>query len=93
MGSSRTGVGLAAGLLEGHGTGDLKGHLGGVHLVVGAVVQSDLHVHHGVAGQHTGLHGALDAGVHRGDILLGDGAAHDGVDELIALAGLVGLHT
>ena len=61
--------------------------------MVGAVVQGDLHVHHGVAGQNAGLHGALDTSVHGGDIFLGDGAAHDLVDELVALAGLVGLHT
>ena len=59
----------------------------------GAVVQGDLHVHHGVTGQHAGLHGSLDTGIDRRDILLGNGAAHDGVDKLIALAGLVGLHT
>ena len=91
MGSSRHGVGLAAGFLEGHRAGDLKGHLGGVDLVIRAVVQGDLHVDHGVTGQDAGLHGALDTGVHGGDIFLGDGAADDLVDELIALAGLVGL--
>ena len=35
---------------------------------------------------------ALDTGVDSGDILLGDGAAHHGVDKLIALTGLVGFH-
>ena len=51
MGSSRTGSALRHGLLEGHGAGDLERHFGGVHLVIGAVVQGDLHVHHGIAGQ------------------------------------------
>ena len=60
--------------------------------MVRTVVQRDLHVHHGIAGQHAGVHSALDTGIDRGDILLGDGAAHNGVDKLVALAGLVGLH-
>ena len=60
--------------------------------MVGAEGQMDLHIHHGIARQHTGLHGALDALIHRRDILLGDHAAGDLVEELIALAGLVGLH-
>ena len=41
----------------------------------------------GIAGQHAGLHGVLDAGVDRGDVLLGDDAAGDLVDELVAAAG------
>ena len=59
--------------------------------MVGAVVQRDLHVHDGIACQNTGLHRALDTGVDRGNVFLRDGAADDGVDELIALAGLVRL--
>ena len=89
-GLQNDGVRLPAGLLEGHGTGDLKCHFGGVHLVVGAVEQGDLHVHDGIASQNASLHCALNTGVNSGDILLGDGAADDGVDELIALAGLIG---
>ena len=91
-GLQQAGRRLAAGLLEGHGAGNLKGHLRGVDLMVGAEGQVDLHVHHRVASQHTGLHGALDTGVHRGDILLGDHAAGDLVEELVTLAGLVGLN-
>ena len=34
---------------------------------------------------------SLNTGVDGRDILLGDGAAHNGVDELVTLAGLVGL--
>ena len=60
--------------------------------MVRAIVQGDLHVHNGVAGQNTGLHRALNTGIDGGDILLGDGAANNGVDELVTLAGLVGLH-
>ncbi len=60
--------------------------------MIGAVVQGDLYVHHGVAGHGAGEHSALDTGVDGRDILLGDSAAHHLVDELVALAGLVGLH-
>ena len=91
-GFQQGGIGLTAGVLEGHGSGDLEGHLGGVHLVVGPVEERDLHVHHGEAGHDARVHGAPDARVHGGDELLGDRAAHDLVDELVALAGLVGLH-
>ena len=59
--------------------------------MVRTIVQRDLHIHHGIAGQHARLHGALNTGVDGGDILLGNGAAHDGIDTLVALAGLVGL--
>ncbi len=59
--------------------------------MVRTIVQRDLDIHHGIAGQHARLHRALDTGVDGGDIFLGNGAAHDGVDELVALAGLVGL--
>ena len=61
--------------------------------MIGTVVQGDLHIHNGIAGHGTGQHRTTDTGIHRGDILLGDGAAHDLVLELVALAGLVGLHT
>ena len=53
----------------------------------------DLHVHHGITGQDTRLHGALNTGIDRRDILLGDDAAGDLVEELVTLAGLVGLHS
>ena len=59
--------------------------------MIRAVVERDLHIHHGIAGQHAALHGALNTGIHRRNIFLGDGAAHGAVDELIALAGFVGL--
>ena len=91
-GLQQRGIGLAHGLLEGHGAGDLKRHFGGVHLVVGAVEQRDLHVHDGIARHDTGQHGALNTGIDGRNILLGNGAAHHGVDKFVALAGLVGLH-
>ena len=57
----------------------------------GSVDQGALDVHHLVAGEHTGEHGSLDTLIHTGDVLLGDRAAGDLVDEFVALAGLVRL--
>lgn len=59
--------------------------------MIGTVEQGDLDIHHGIA-SHGTEHGALDTGIDSGDILLGDGAAHHGIDKLVALTGLVGLH-
>ena len=52
---------------------------------------SHLDVDHGVAGQHAGGHGLLDALVDRRDVVARDGAAHDAALELVAAARLVGL--
>ena len=71
-------------LLEAHGPGDLERHLRGVDVVVGPVGEGGADVDHRVAGQHAGLHGVLDAGVDRGDVLLRNHAAGDLVDELVA---------
>lgn len=68
------GVGLAHRFLKGHRAGDLERHLGRVDLVVRAVVERDLHVHDVVAGEHAGLHSALDTGVDRRNIFLRDDA-------------------
>src|SRR3954451_1659534 len=77
---------LAGRLLERHRSGDLEGELGRVDLVVGAVGQRHLDVHHRVAGQHAELRGLLAAGVHRRDVLPRDPAAgHLGL-ELVAAA-------
>ena len=59
--------------------------------MIRAVVQRDLDVDDRVTGENAGEHGALDTGIDRGNVFLGDRAADDGVDELVALAGLVGL--
>ncbi len=59
--------------------------------MIRTIVQRDLDIHDRVAGQNTGEHGALDTGIDRGIVFLGDRAADDGVDELVTLAGLVGL--
>ena len=60
--------------------------------MVGAVDEGHLDVDHGVAGDNAALQGLLDALVDRGDVLLGHDAANDSVDELVALALLIGLH-
>ena len=56
--------------------------------MVGAVNQGDLDVLDGIACDDAGLQRLLDALVDRGDVLLGDGTADGGVDELVAKAGL-----
>ncbi len=53
--------------------------------MVGAVAQSDLDIHDGIACQNAGLHRALDTVVNGGDVFLRDSAANNAVDELIAL--------
>ena len=74
----------AGGLLEAHRPCDLERELGGVDVVVGTVEQCHSNVLDGVAGQHAKLHSVLDARIHRRDVLLGDAATGDGVDELVA---------
>mgnify|MGYP007027758242 CR=1 FL=1 len=59
--------------------------------MIRTVIQGNLHVHHGEASHNAGLQGTLDTGIDSGNELLGDGAANDSVDELVTLAGLVGL--
>ena len=61
--------------------------------MVRTVYKRYLHIYDLIAGEHTRLHCALDALIDTGDILLGDSAAGDLVDKLIALAGLVGLNS
>ena len=62
-------LGHAGGLLEGLVAGDLERELGRVDVVVGAVLERELHVDHRVAGEHAELHGLLAALVDRGDVL------------------------
>src|SRR5450759_383171 len=79
-------VRLAGGFLERHRAGDLERHLGGIHVVVGAVPQGHLEVHQRIAGQHAELHRLLAAGIHRRDVLARDPPPGDGVDELVPAA-------
>src|SRR5579864_7985551 len=77
-------------ILGRHRAGDGEGHLGGVHLVVGAVDQCGLDVHHRIAGQDAAVEGLDDPLLHGAVVFLGNRAAHDLVDELETLAHLVG---
>src|SRR6185437_11568726 len=76
------------GVLERHRTGDLERHLARVDLVERAVDQLDPNVDDRVAGQNARFHRLLDAEVDRRDVLLGNLAADDLVDELVAVAGI-----
>src|SRR5215207_5599519 len=67
---------------------DLEGDLARVDVVEGPVDERDPNVDHGIAGEDARLHGFLDSKVDRRDVLLGDGAAGDPVEELVALARL-----
>src|SRR6478735_2259199 len=78
---------LACGLLEGLVSGDLERELGRVDVVVGAVLEGELHVHHGVAGEHAELHGLLATLVDRRDVLLRHATTGHVVHELVARAG------
>src|SRR5262245_43651577 len=78
-------------LLQTHRGGDLERHVGRVHVVVGAVVEGDLHVHHGVAREDPLLHAIAHALLDRGDEVARDGPAEDVVDELEATAARHGL--
>src|SRR5215211_7293190 len=77
-------VGPLEGLFDGHGTGDLERHLGGVDLVVRTVDQLDPDVYDGVARDDAGIQRILDAFVNAGDVLPRDDAADDLVVELVA---------
>ena len=69
------GLGLAAGLLEAHGRGDLERHLARVDFVVAAVRQGDGDVDDRIPRQHAGLGRLLDALLDGGDVLARDGLA------------------
>src|SRR5918998_3903992 len=77
-------VGPLEGLLDGHATRALEGHLGGVDLVVGAIHELHPYVHDRVAGHDAVIEGLLDALVHARDVLPRDDAADDPVVELVA---------
>ena len=60
--------------------------------MVRTIDQADLHIHNGIASQNAGLHSALDTGIDSGNIFLGNSAADNSIDELVTLAGFVGLN-
>src|SRR5581483_248446 len=80
------GAGFTRGFLEGHGTGDLECHFARVHLVVAAVVERRLNVHHFVAGKNAAFERLANALIHGLDVFLGHDAANDVVHELVAFA-------
>src|SRR5690606_28973693 len=61
VGLQQAGRGLLYGVLDGHGGGDLEGHVGGVHGVEGAVEEFDDDVHHGMGGDDTAREGLVRA--------------------------------
>src|SRR5690606_33990451 len=83
---------LLGGSTEGHGAGDLEGHLRAAALGLGAVDQGDAHVHDRVARQDAPAHRFADTGLDRRDVFLGHHTADDLVDELDALAARRRLH-
>ena len=80
-------VGLRQGGLVGQLRRGLKGDFGGVHRMVGAVVQHGLQVHHGIARQGTVGAGLPQALLHRREEVLGHAAAEDllGEDHVVLL--------
>src|SRR5256885_11271203 len=76
------------GVLERHRAGDLESHFARVDLVERAIHELDANVDDWIAGHDARLHRLLDAEVDRGDVLLGNLAADDLVDELVAVAGI-----
>ena len=53
--------------------------------MVGAIVQLDLNVHNVVACNYAAEHSALDTLIYSGDVFLGNSAADDRVDKLVAV--------
>src|SRR5262249_56764569 len=78
--------------LQSHRGRDLEGHVRRVHVVVGAVVERDLHVDDGVAGEDAALHAVAHALLDRRNVLARNGATQDVVDELETAAALERLH-
>src|SRR5215213_9877943 len=76
-------IGPPESLFDGHGTGDLERHLGGVDLVVRTVDEFDPDIDDGVTRDDAGIEGVLDAFVHARDELPRDDAADDLVVELV----------
>ena len=79
---------LTSTVLERHRAGYFKRGLARVNIVIGAVIKRDLEVDHRVTRDHTVGHRLLDTLVHGVDVFLRHHTAGDGVDELVAGAGL-----
>ena len=60
--------------------------------MIRTIPQGDLDINNRIACQNAGLHSTLNTVVDSRDVFLRDSAANDGVDELVTLTGLVGLH-
>src|SRR5580658_9946385 len=80
---------LAGSFLEGHRTGDLVRHFVRIDVVVASVVERYNHVYHRIASEDAAVERFADTLIDRLDELLGNRAALDIVDELVALASLV----
>ena len=59
--------------------------------MIRTIPQGDLDINNRIACQNAGLHSTLNTVVDSRDVFLRDSAANDSVDELVTLAGLVGL--
>jgi len=68
-------------ILEGHGASDLKCHLRRVHIVVGPIDNRAFDIDQGIASNHAGLAGLLDALVGWLEVVLRNGATNNVVDE------------
>src|SRR5271170_5276337 len=84
---------LAGSFLERHRTGDLEGHFVRVDIVIAAVIERNLDVHHLVASQNTTLHRILNTLVDRLDVLLRNRATLRIIGKLVTLTRLVGRDT
>src|SRR2546425_7322644 len=84
-GLEQHGLGAPAGFLEADRRGDLERHLRRVDVVVRAVGEPDLDVHHRVAGEHAGVERLADTLLDGGNVLPRYRAADDLVLELEAL--------
>ena len=59
--------------------------------MIRTIPQGDLNINNRIACQNASLHSTLNTVVDSRDVFLRDSAANDSVDELVTLAGLVGL--
>ena len=74
-------LGLLHRILERLARREFEGQFRRIDIVVRAVVEHHAEIHHGEAGQEAALGGFHNALLHGGDVVLGDGAAEDLVDE------------